>query len=96
MCARPAISRVKIQLKFLNGRCLFVPRQGYLGLGSEILALPGDSAVVWEGGAVPYPLREPKNNTYIPNPTSTDLCHSYVHGIIDGEVSTALEQGIGD
>jgi hypothetical protein len=57
---------LKKQMRFLRGRCMFVTRRGYLGLGLASLARPGDSVVTLEGGSVPYLLHED------PLPLSTD------------------------
>lgn len=69
----------------------FITHQGYIGVGPEDTQV-GDLVYVLFGGEVPFLLREiPESQDR--RGTHTYVGHTYVHGIMDGEV---LEQDIPD
>lgn len=69
----------------------FITHQGYIGVGPEDTRV-GDAVYVLFGGSVPFLLREtPESQDR--RGTHTYVGHTYVHGIMDGEV---LEQDIPD
>lgn len=81
----------------LKGYSLFVTEGGYIGvvLGA---ATVGDSICVVDGSCVPLILRELVDTSKKAVPPSEARTHrlvgtAYVHGVMDGEISKAVERG---
>jgi hypothetical protein len=64
---------------------IFITRHGLLGISSDERVVPGDAVYVLSGGNVPFILRS-RLNTQSTKPFCQYVTHSYVHGIMMGEL----------